>query len=108
MTNSKPNGIHYVDDDAERHQIEFDPLEETVSEVLVQSICSIEETTPEALPVLAESVDPDVLDDLFTPRADGPIRSAERAFYFWFAGYEIWVHSGGIITISSNPHALPE
>ena len=75
---------------------------ESVSGKVLNTVAARKDTEPTALqPPLYEVVDPDALDNLFTPRADGSVRMRGEV-RFAYCGYEIRISSNGDV------RAVPE
>lgn len=82
------------------NQREFDPTMESASRILLTTVASLADTSPEDLPVLHDVIDTEALDALFQPRPDGTVRPADRTISFTYADYEVRIHSDGIIALS--------
>lgn len=76
------------------------PIEETepISMAVVRAVSTAEGTEPWSIPPLADKLDPDALDALFEPGADGSPRSGGR-ISFVFAGYRVTVDNGEYLTV---------
>ena len=88
-------------DDAVPNGYDFtvDPETDSVSVSLLMNVAGLDERDLTELPALAESIDPDALDDLFAPRADGTVRQSDCTLAFTYAGYEVRVETDGSITL---------
>lgn len=72
------------------------------STAVVEAVASRSERTPTDLGPLAETIDPDALDDLFAP--DGARSPDDRECTFRFGGYEIRVRGAdgsGVVLVSA-------
>lgn len=67
---------------------------ELASTNVVLSIAALEGVGPVDLPPLAETVDPDALDKLFSPSAD-----VDGSVSFEYAGYDVTISSDGKLEI---------
>lgn len=79
-----------------------EPTAERVSEKVLATVAARKNTEQRELqPPLYEVIDPDALDSLFTPRADGSVRTRGEV-RFTYSGYEIRIASNGDV------RAIPE
>ncbi|WIV68664.1 HalOD1 output domain-containing protein [Natrialbaceae archaeon AArc-T1-2] len=75
----------------------------TPSQAVVEAVADAESVPPESLcppeyDPLHSVIDPQALDALFEPRADGTPRSSGRVS-FTFCGYDVTVDSDGTVTL---------
>lgn len=56
------------------HSTEFDPSTDSASEELIKTVATLNDVDPTELPLLADFIDPEALDALFSPRDDGTPR----------------------------------
>ncbi len=84
----------------------FDPGEDSVTAVLLDTIASCDERSPDELPPLVDVVDPEALDSLFRyrPGADQPV--PEYAMRFEYDDYQVHVRSDGVIRVGSSGRCL--
>lgn len=74
------------------------PSHAIVEEIAKREGVPIEEVAPPTYQPLHDVVDPQALDDLFTPRKNGKPRGTGRVT-FEYCGYEITVESDGSVSI---------
>ncbi|MCL9814605.1 HalOD1 output domain-containing protein [Natranaeroarchaeum aerophilus] len=74
-----------------------------MSMIVVMVVSDLEGTDPMELTPLYDSLDPELLDTLFSPRSDGTLAVGEVTFTF--EGYEIHVYRHGHISVRP-PEAL--
>lgn len=74
-----------------------------MSMIVVMVVADLEGTDPMELTPLYDSLDPELLDTLFSPRSDGTLAVGEVTFTF--EGYEIHVYRHGHISVRP-PEAL--
>lgn len=77
------------------YEIESD---ESVSRAVVRAVCAVEGQEPTALQPLCDVVDPDALDRLFEPHADGTPRAGGRVSLI-VSGCQVTVDNGEYLTI---------
>jgi hypothetical protein len=84
----------------------FDPGEDSVTAVLLDTIASFEGRSPDELPPLVDVVDPEALDALFRYRArdDHPVPT--HVMRFEYDDYQVQVHSEGVIRVCSSGRCL--
>jgi hypothetical protein len=96
--------------DADRYQNRTVPTDrsatacdeaESVSQALVETIAAREDVDPTELPVLAEPVDPEALDELFGPRVDGSQREVVGRIELEYDDYRVTVTTDGTFTVCS-------
>ena len=88
-------------------QVVFQPQDESVPETVLTGVASLKQVDQLELPPLNEAIDPDALDALFAPRADGAERASDVTIFFTYAGYEVRIETGGAITFlaeATNSH----
>ena len=78
----------------------FDPETESVSVALLTSVAWLDGTDQTNLPMLADCIDPEALDDLFAHSTDGTGQRADCTLTFQYAGYEVCVESSGNISLT--------
>lgn len=78
---------------------EYDPLTDSASEELVNTVAAIDDTPPRELEPLGDFVDPDALDTLFRSRSDGSPRDSAGEVSFEYIGYLVNVSNDGAITV---------
>ena len=83
------------------HHATFDPETETVGEQLVKAVATLKDADPTEVDCLADYVDPDALDELFGPQADGTPRDTDGRVIFTYDEYTVHIHSDGTIAIYS-------
>lgn len=71
---------------------------ESVSTAVVRAVSAVEGRDPSMLPPLADILDPDALDTLFTPRFNGTARTGGR-LSFIYSTCSITVDNGEYLTI---------
>lgn len=74
------------------------PSQAVVTAVAKAEDVPVEELCPPEYQPLHDVVDPQALDELFTPKADGSPRGPGHVS-FTFCGYEITVESDGSVTL---------
>jgi len=74
-----------------------------MSMIIVMVVADLEGTDPMELTPLYDSLDPELLDTLFSPRSDGTLAVGEVTFTF--EGHHIHVHKHGHISVRP-PEAL--
>lgn len=67
----------------------------TPSGAVIEAIATVEESDPTTIPPLYDSVDPDALDRLF----DGPVEKRPDRLVFGHAGWDVFVHADGVVTV---------
>lgn len=81
---------------------------ELLSSTVSNTIAGVEDAVPEDLPPLYESIDPDALDELFSPTANGG-RRADGHVSFPFEDYHVTIHTHGeiaVVSISESRRSL--
>lgn len=73
--------------------------DDSVSRTVIETVAALEDSDPTELPVLANVVDPDALDDLFGPRFDGDRREVEGRIEFDYGGYRVTVGADETFTV---------
>jgi hypothetical protein len=84
------------------HPLEFDPSTDSASEELIKAVATLNDADPTELPLLADFIDPEALDVLFSPLVDGTPRGTGGQVEFTYDAYNVTVDSRGMITLS--PH----
>lgn len=72
--------------------------EESVSTAVRRVVSAVKGCEPSELEPIAQSVDPDALDDLFQTQEDGPSRTGGRVS-FVYSGCHISIDNGEYLTI---------
>lgn len=72
--------------------------DESVSAAVVRAVSAVEGRNPGALPPLTRVLDPDALDLLFDPRADGEARTGGR-LSFVYSRCRVTLDNGEFLTI---------
>lgn len=89
-------------EDAVNHR--FDPAVDSVVDEVLTAVCGVQDVDPtEGLP-LAEVVDPDALEDLFDPLADG-LDDVAGYVIFTYEELTVTVRSEGLIQIVTQSSA---
>ena len=91
-----------------RYDFTVDPETDSVSVALLRTVSWLDERELTELPVLTECIDPDALDDLFAPRADGTVRQSDCTLVFIYAGYEVRIETDGSITLTATESSSSE
>lgn len=91
-----PNGG--FGDERDVFHVSFDPDAESVVEVVVQAASVIHNKDPEELEPIAETIDPDALEDLFRTPYDDSSGVVEVSFVY--EGLETVVHGDGDIWLN--------
>lgn len=88
-----------TDDGPESYRHTFDPATDSVCVELVRAVAVLNDTDPCALPVLADTLDPEALELLVQPRPDGQPRETDTRIRFEYNGHRIRLTTDGTITI---------
>lgn len=72
--------------------------DESVSTAVIRAVSAVEGRKPESLPPLTDVLDPDALDLLFDPRADGEARAGGRVS-FVYSRCRVTLDNGEFLTI---------
>lgn len=83
------------------YQMHFSSTDYSSSTAVVLAVAAVTETDPLDLGSLNDRLDPECLDGLFAPQQYGTPR-AEGQVTFQFSGYEVTVHSDGVVVL--DPH----
>lgn len=87
---------HHTETDT--YRTSFDSTTDSVALAVVLSVAAAEETNPQELPSLSSIVDWNALEALVQPNETQP-SGKDRHVTFNFVGYQVTVHSYGIIAI---------
>lgn len=75
-------------------------VDRTITECVVDALASARGVEPTNLPrPLADSLDPEALNDLFAPRHDGSPRDGDGYVEFTSNGYRVVVENGGEVVL---------
>ncbi|MHC3437059.1 HalOD1 output domain-containing protein [Natrialbaceae archaeon A-gly3] len=74
------------------------PSQTVVAAVAQAEGISVEELCPPEYQPLHDIIDPQALDELFMPKADGSLRGSGQVS-FTFCGYDVTVESDGSVTL---------
>lgn len=74
--------------------VQFDPGDESVVQVIVRSVATIQNVDPLELEPLGATIDPSALDPLVDPDSPEPLHGAEVSFEY----------AGMIVTIDTDGH----
>lgn len=85
--------------DEPRHRTTYDPNTDSISEELVQAVATINDADVAELPILADVIDPEALDELFQARSNGRIRDTRGNVVFHYEGHRIRVTADGVIEL---------
>lgn len=84
--------------ETEAYRTSFDSTTDSVGLAVVLSVAAVEETNPQELPSLSSIVDWNALETLMQPN-ETQSSGKDRHVTFNFVGYQVTVHSYGIIAI---------
>ncbi|WP_168191255.1 HalOD1 output domain-containing protein [Haloprofundus sp. MHR1] len=102
MTNQHtPNGDDQQCASTTAYRHTFDWQTDSVSGELVKAVAALTNSEPTELPVLADSVDPDALDNLFRNRADGRPRDTDGRLVFDYDGHRVRITTDGTIAVDA-------
>ncbi|GAA0250177.1 HalOD1 output domain-containing protein [Haladaptatus pallidirubidus] len=73
----------------------------SLSTRVLTAVADAKECTPDDLEPLYNVVNPEALDELFAPQADGTTR-ADGSVSFQYAGYRVTVSSEGNVSLESH------
>ncbi|SFF87061.1 hypothetical protein SAMN04488063_0597 [Halopelagius inordinatus] len=85
-------------DETKTYRTEYDQRVDAPQEVVVHSVAALEERSPIELDPLYTVIDPDALDQLFAPMINGR-HVGDGKITFGYQGYEITLHSYGVVAI---------
>lgn len=85
-------------DETETYRTEYDQRVDAPQEVVVHSVAALEDRSPIELDPLYTVIDPDALDQLFAPMINGR-HVGDGKIAFDYQGYEITLHSYGLVAI---------
>lgn len=97
------NAVEY-DTDTGAYRVSFDRDTDPVCMAVVSTVAAVSETDPTELPPLASVVAPDALATLIGSPEFGPAEG-DITVSFLFAGFQVAVHSYGIITVQPQETA---
>lgn len=78
----------------------FDWSTDEPSVAVVRTVAAADGHTPDGLPPVTDSLDPDALDALFRPRPDG--RRSDVHVTFTYAGHEVSVAWDGTVVVQPS------
>ena len=84
------------------HRRTFDPSVDSVSEELVRAVAAVGDADPADLPILADVVDPEALDDLVRSWSVGDVDQTAGRVTFRYVGRRIEVSADGVIEIRAE------
>ncbi|WP_266081175.1 HalOD1 output domain-containing protein [Haladaptatus caseinilyticus] len=87
---------------SDTHSTAFDHSTDSASEELIKAVAKLNDADPVELPLLADFIDPEALDALFSPREDGTPRETSGQVEFTYDAYHVLVDSRGMINL--YPH----
>lgn len=90
------------------YQTEFDPTMNSVSEIVIRVVATLNNAEPTDLPLPSEVVDPEALDALFGPKASGLQRHTNAALRFEYDAYSVSVDSAGQITVYQSDSEIDD
>ena len=73
----------------------------SLSTRVLTTVADANECTPDDLDTLYNVINPEALDELFAPRADGTTRS-QGSVSFQYAGYWVTVSSDGVVELEPS------
>ncbi|WP_313693030.1 HalOD1 output domain-containing protein [Halorarum halobium] len=89
-----------------RYLHEFDPETESARTELLRAVAAVDDTVPTELPLLADAVDPDALETLFTADETGRSRLTEGHLAFEYAGYHVRITTDGTLAIEAERYVF--
>jgi hypothetical protein len=78
-----------------------DPDDRSPAVAVVEIVADVEETDPVALPTLADTIDPDVIDAFVATTGS----DSEGALCFTYSGWNVFVRANGKIVVG-DPHKM--
>lgn len=88
------------DESTDTYRLSYDWWrDQTVTSAIVMAVSTITNTSPTDMEPIRRVVDPDALNDLFSPRDDAQLRRATGSASFRFYGCDIIVYATGEIEI---------
>lgn len=98
----KQDAVEY-DPDSEIYRTSFDSASQSVGEAITSTVAVVSETPPLELPPLYSVIDPEAVERL-VGRPESESSSSDTHVSFAFNGYDVTVHSYGIITLQQPGH----
>lgn len=77
----------------------MEPTKSPVSSQVIEMVADSKDVDPTDLPALYDCIDPDALDDLFTPNQNTPTNRHSIQVQFCYAGRNVLVRSADDIVI---------